>query len=564
MDSFFCWIVSQIDLGSLKREGYAMRFCGALLLLVFLSPSAAFSSASQRPNIVYVMADDLGYGDVKSFGGDRSRIETPHFDRMAREGLRFTDAHAVAAVCVPSRMAIMTGRYPWRFAAPEPGGPWGFLGLRFSPDTFTLADLLKQAGYHTGYVGKWHLGTRMVTRDGLVQGLDNVDYTKPLEVGPPQYGFDDSFILPGSLDMYPYVFVRDNHFVGRVTKQRGWSAFNRVGPTEETFEDYKVLDTFSKEMEAFIGERADAAKKGTPFFLYFALTAPHTPTSPSPRWRGRSRLGLYGDFVMEVDDCLGRVMRALEEYGLEENTLVIATSDHGAASYAGNIEKATVKQYESMQALGHYSSAHFRGFKFSIYEGGRRVPFVVRWPAVVAGGGVCDRLIGLQDIFATVADVAGLELQSKQGVDSVSLRPLFEAPDGAPVRSSMIQSSVRSWAVRDGKWKLCLCPGSGCTGRWGNSPPQDEAYRNALEAFGRRPERADLLKAPFVQLFNLEEDPTESVNLAAREPARVAAMVRMFEVQFAAGRSTPGESVDNDRTSLDPLAGVPKFVREVR
>lgn len=535
-----------------------------LLLLVVLLPSVGVLSASHRPNIIYFMADDLGYGDVKSFGGDRCRIETPHFDRMAKEGLRFTDAHAVAAVCVPSRMAIMTGRYPWRFAPPEPGGPWGFLGLRFSPDTFTLGDLLKQAGYHTGYVGKWHLGTRMVTHDGLVQGLTNVDYTKPLQVGPSHFGFDESFVLPGSLDMYPYVFIRNNQFVGRVTRQRGWSAFNRVGPAEETFEDHKVLDTFSDEMESYIASRAEAAKNGTPFFLYFALTAPHTPTSPSPKWQGRSSLGQYGDFVMEVDDCLGRVLRALELHGLEEDTLVMATSDHGAASYAGNIEKATSKQYESMQALGHYSSGRFRGFKFSIYEGGRRVPFVVRWPRLVAGGGVCDRLIGLQDLFATVADAAGIELPSDQGVDSVSVLPLFHEPTGLPVRSSMIQSSVRSWAVRDGKWKLCLCPGSGCNGRWGNSPPQDEAYRKALESFGRKPVRADLLKAPFVQLFNLEEDPTESVNLAANEPERVAAMVRMFDAQFEAGRSTPGDGRENDRPSLDALAGVPKFVWDVQ
>ena len=519
------------------------------------------AGAGTRPNIIYFMADDLGYGDVRCFGGARCQIKTEHFDRLAREGMRFTDAQAVASVCVPSRKAIMTGRYAWRFGPSEPGGPWGYLGLQFPTDTYTLGDLMQSAGYETAYIGKWHLGTAMVTHDGKVQGLKNVDYTQPLKAGPVHYGFDYSFILPGSLDMYPYVFVRNNHFVGNVNRQRGWSAFNRVGPAEETFEDNEVLDTFSREVETYLERQAKRAREGQPFFLYFALTAPHTPTSPHPRWQGKSDLGKYGDFVMEVDDCLGRVMRALDQYGLTDQTLVIATSDHGAASYAGNIEKATFAQYRSMQALGHYSSGIYRGFKFSVYEGGRRVPFVVRWPDVIAKGSVCDQLIGLQDVFATFAQVAGQALEEDQGVDSVSLLPLFTDPNGASGRETMIQSSVRSWAIREGHWKLCLCPGSGCPGTHGNVPPQEEAYREAIEAFGKSPAREDLLRAPFVQLFNLAVDPTESMNLASRHPDRVAAMIKIFDDQWAAGRSTPGAPQENDRQNLNYLGGVPEFVR---
>ena len=534
-----------------------------LFAALFLwGPVSVQCAASERPNIIYLMADDLGLGDVKIYGGDRCRIQTPHFDRLAAEGMRFTDVQAVASVCVPSRVAIMTGRYPWRFGAPEAGGPWGFLGLRFAPDTFTLGDLMKEAGYSTGYVGKWHLGTKMTTKDGQTQGLTNVDYEKPLVVGPADYGFDYSFILPGSLDMYPYVFVRNNRFVGKVNKQRGWSAFNRVGPTESAFEDYKVLDTFSGEVEAFIERAAEPAKSGTPFFLYFALTAPHTPTSPHPKFKGKSDLGLYGDFVMEVDDCLGRTLRALERAGLSENTLIIATSDHGAASYAGNIAKATFAQYRSMQALGHYSSGPYRGFKFSIYEGGRRVPFVVRWPRGIQPGSVCDQLIGLQDVFATCRELSGQQPLAHQGVDSVSLVPLFSNPNAEPVRETMIQSSVRSWAVRQGRWKLCLCPGSGCPGTYGNIPTQEEAYRKALTAFGRQPNREDLLRAPFVQLFDLAADPGESKNLAAEYPERVRSMIELFDQQMTAGRSTPGPRQSNDGGGVNYLAGVPKFVTE--
>ena len=495
------------------------------------------ADAASRPNIVYFMADDLGYGDVKCFGKERCRIETPSFDRLAAEGMKFTDAHAVASVCVPSRMAIMTGRYAWRFGRPDRGGPWGFLGPRFSTDTFTLGDLMKQAGYTTGYIGKWHLGTQMTVTNGGVQTTNNVDYTKPLKIGPVQFGFDYSFILPGSLDMFPYVFARNNQWLGYVNKQRGWSAFNRVGPAEENFEDYSVLNTFSTEMEQFVHRHANAAKNGKPFFLYFALTSPHTPTSPHPRWEGKSKLGLYGDFVMETDDCLGRLMRALEKHGLADNSLIVATSDHGAASYAGNIRKATFAQFKSMRKLGHYSSGIYRGFKFSVYEGGRRVPFVVKWPGVVKPGSGTDELVGLQDVFRTFAEASGQELTDSQGVDSISLLPLLRSPNAQATRPNMIQSSTRSWAVRVGDWKLCLCPGSGSVGRYGNSPTPEVAYKKALQELGRKPNRKELLAAPFVQLFDLSKDPTESNNLAAKHPDKVKRLLRLFDDQIAAGRA---------------------------
>ena len=232
------------------------------------------SAYGARPNIVYMMADDLGIGDVKCYGGDRCQIETPALDSLARDGMMFTDAHAAASVCVPPRMGIMTGRYAWRFQSPRESGPWGFLNPRIPTDHFTVGKMLQKLGYRTGYIGKWHLGTLMQTRDGKNQGLTNVDHDRPLRIGPGDYGFDYSFILPGSLDMYPYVFARNGRFVGNVTAQKGWSAFNRVGPAEEDFEDYKVLDTFAGEAEEFIARQATEAGSGDkPFFLYFALTA---------------------------------------------------------------------------------------------------------------------------------------------------------------------------------------------------------------------------------------------------------------------------------------------------
>ncbi len=232
-----------------------MRTLAVIFSLVTLPTS--FAQAEPRPNVVFILADDLGIGDTKCYGGDRCQINTPNIDALAAGGLRFTDAHVNASVCGPTRAAIMTGRYPWRFGKALPGGPWGFVGPRFTPDTFTIGKMFQQAGYRTGYVGKWHLGTQMTTKDGNVQNATNVDYKKPLTIGPPQYGFDSSFILPGSLDMYPYAFVRDNVWQGEVTAQKGWSAFNRIGPAEKDFEDHKVLETLYGEAESFVAAQGE-------------------------------------------------------------------------------------------------------------------------------------------------------------------------------------------------------------------------------------------------------------------------------------------------------------------
>ena len=523
-----------------------------VLLLVIASTSLA-----AKPNVIFVLCDDLGYGDVNCFGGDRCQIETPAFDRLAREGMRFTDAHANAAVCVPTRVAIMTGRYPWRFGRRERGGPWGFLAPRFDVEQHTLGDLMHDAGYKTAYIGKWHLGTNMQTTDGEVQGPTNVDYSKPLLIGPPQYGFDESFILPGSLDMFPYAFVRNNEWVGEVTAQKGWSAFNRVGPAGDDFEDTKVLDTFCREAESYLA-RSDKQ----PFFLYLALTAPHTPICPSARFRGKSKLGIYGDFVMETDHCIQRVLDALDKHSLANNTLVIVTSDHGPASYAGRIAKATFGQLKELEKDGHYSAGIYRGYKFSAFEGGLRVPFVARWPETIPAGTTCDHLVGLPDLMATLAELTGTGLDDSQAVDSFSILPLLKNPDGDRVRPSMILESTRSMVVRSDKWKLLLCPGSGCDGKFGNSPVRDEAWRGAREAYGRKPmSHDDLVQVPFVQLYDLSADPAETNNVAADHPEIVDRLAGLARKTIELGRSTPGATQGNDRDHIK-LVNPPAFVWE--
>ena len=356
--------------------------------------------------------------------------------------------------------------------------------------------------------------------------------------------------------MFPYVFVKNGVFQGPVTAQKGWSAFHRVGPAAEDFEDVKVLDTFSTQAEEFLAAQRN---KDQPFFLYFALTSPHTPTCPSEPFRGKSGIGLYGDFVYETDHCIGRVLDALDKHGLAENTLVIATSDHGAAAYAGNIPRATAFQNYDLEKLGHYSCGIYRGYKFSIYEGGLRVPLVARWPDVIEPGGVSNRLIGLVDLMATLADINEFQLPGTAGPDSISFLSLLKDPQTDPSRRMMVLQSVHNFAVRQGRWKLAICPGSGCAGRFGNLPKRTDAWKAAREEFGRKPTPEELRQAPFVQLFDLRTDPEEAHDLAAEQPEQSARMLQILEQDIEHGRSTPGPVLENDR-DVNPFENVPEFV----
>jgi arylsulfatase A-like enzyme len=514
--------------------------------------------AQDRPNIVLVVADDLGIGDVKVYGGETCRVETPNFDRLAREGVRFTDAHATASTCVPSRMAMMTGRYAWRFAEPDPAldGPWGYLVPRLEPGTPTLATVLQRAGYRSGYLGKWHLGTLMSTRDSKPQGPRNVDYATPLRVGPAEYGFVTSFILPGSLDMFPYAFLRDGVWEGPVDTTKAFSGFQRSGPAASGFRDDLVLDLLGKEAESFIA--GAVADQGAPFFLCIGLTAPHSPISPGQAFRGKSALGPYGDLVMETDACLGRILDALDRAGVAGKTLVVATSDHGAAPYAGNGPE-TAGQFKDLQAAGHFSNGRFRGFKFDIYEGAHRVPFLVRWPGKAAAGKVCPRLVGLVDLMATFAGAAKARMMDGEGADSVSFLPLLENPTAEGPRRTLVMTSDTAFSIRRGPLKLILSPGAGCGGQWGNEPPDQIAWQAAVTAFGRPPTLSELGLPQFVQLYNLTRDPAEKDNLAPAQPEDVSALLEQIDTLIASGRTTPGDWLENDRP-VDYFAKIPPFV----
>lgn len=505
---------------------------------------ASAFSAESNPNIVFILADDLGYGDIEAFGGDRCNIDTPHFDRLCADGMKFTDAHVTDSVCVPSRTSIMTGRYAFRFGPPEKGGPWGFAGLRFPTTRQTLGDMFRSGGYATGYVGKWHLGTRMKTRDGKVQGPENTDFTRPIEVGAGDYGFDDCFFLPGSLDMFPYAFIRGKEWQGRVTAQKGWSAFNRVGPAAEDFEDTEVLSIFCEEAGRFIRSRA---REERPFFLFVGLTAPHTPTSPEPEFEGKSRIGVYGDFVMNTDACIGRIREHLNAAGVSENTVVMVSSDHGPGHYSGRKRAATANQMQEMEKEGHYATGPYRGYKFSAFEGGLRVPFAAVWPGVVKPGSETDALIGLNDLMATWAEIAGIELASDEAPDSISFLSVLKDP-AVESRQTLVTRGTRADAFRKGEWKLILGPGSGSSGRFSTEPESEEAWKVAIEKWGRKPANHEELENPvFVQLYDLGKDPGETRNLAEENPDRVRAMLTEYKGVIREGRSTEGPRLENDR-----------------
>ncbi|MEM7476631.1 MAG: sulfatase-like hydrolase/transferase [Planctomycetota bacterium] len=537
----WCW--RSLPQKAVVMTALLLNACFSFVHLANATEPANLVRPADRPNVVFILADDLGYGDVGCFGRDRCRIETPHIDALAASGIRFTNAHVNASVCGPTRLAIMTGRYPWRFGPAKPGGPWGFIGLRVPTETYTIADLMNQAGYATGYVGKWHLGTTMATKDGKLQNEDNVDYKRPLLAGPNDFGWQETFILPGSLDMYPYVFAKDGVWQGDVNTKKGWSAFNRVGDAAEDFEDHKVLETFYQQAESFIGQQSDAK----PFFLFLALTAPHTPTSPSAEFRGRSELGIYGDFVMEVDHAVERVVRALEEQGLRENTLILFTSDHGPAPYAGNILESTPGQIHQMEAAGHFPSGPYRGYKFSVYEGGLRVPMVASWPAKMKSGRSTNALIGLCDLMATLGELSGQDLQPDQGVDSISFAKLLRDPSVKSRRQDLVMQSIGPFAYIHEQWKLCVCPGSGATGKFGNTPSMEKAWSKAQANFSGEITREGLAAAPFVQLFDLGQDPGERNNLAGGMPEKVAELVGRLRSQIANGRSTKGPKQSNSR-----------------
>lgn len=501
---------------------YAMAIGLALLTA---APAATATDAPRRPNLVLIYADDVGYGDLSCYGA--TRIKTPHLDRLAREGLRHTDGHASSATCTPSRFALMTGEYPWRQKGT--GVLPGNAALIIDPNRPTLASVLKSAGYATGAVGKWHLGL----------GNPGMDWNGPIAPGPLELGFDRAFLIPATGDRVPCVYVQDRQvvrldpndpiqvsFAGPIgndptgkdhpellkmkpshghdmTIVNGISRIGYMtGGNAARWVDEDMADTITEQAVAFI-----EAHRDQPFFLYFGTQDIHVPRVPHPRFAGQSPCGPRGDVMQQADWCVGEILNTLDRLGLTENTMVVFTSDNGPVVDDGY-------QDDAVEKLGdHRPAGPWRGGKYSNFEGGTRIPLLVRWPGQVPAGGTSEALVSQLDFLRSFAAIAGAKVPEGASPDGQDQHQALLGQSDTGREALVQHASVLS--LRQGPWKL-IQPSRG---------PARSAHTNT-----------ELGNAPAPQLYNLADDPGETRNRAAELPDRVAAMQTELERIRHAGR----------------------------
>jgi arylsulfatase A len=470
-----------------------------LLLLLF---AVTFLRAAERPNIVFIMADDQGYGDASSYNPE-SKIPTPGLDRIAKEGIRFTDAHSGSAVCSPTRYGLLTGRYSWRsrlqsgvLVTGEKGG-----GL-IAPSILTVPEFLREQGYKTALVGKWHLGYRYEFPAGD-KGLKRIETKKTygkfsamaapigskIMDGPVEHGFDE---------FHGFHHAREMH---------SWAKNDMV--TENIPLD-QVIARATDHSIRFIEETTKTSK---PFFLYLALGSPHTPIVPSEKWVGKSGISEYADFVMETDHATVQILEALDRLKIADNTLIIFTADNGC-SPAANIKQLLEK--------GHDPSYSLRGTKADAWDGGHRVPYVARWPRVIKPNRVSDELICHNNLMATCAEILATKLPDSAGVDSFSILPVLRGDEiKEPTHPYVIHHSASGrFAVRKGSWKFLACKGSGGWSKGNDGKPS--------------------------QLYNMAIDRKETNNLVDDQPDVTEELTKLLESAITNGRTTPGPKQKND------------------
>ena len=479
----------------------------------------------ELPNIIFILADDLGIGDLSCYN-EMSKIPTPNLDAIAEEGIMFTDAHTSSSVCTPTRYGIMTGRYNWRSPLKQ-SVLTGKSKALLPPGRKTIAHLLKESGYHTAFFGKWHLGMDWEKIEGIERkgagwdavDFDDIDFSKPVKNGPKEAGFDYSFVHPASLDMAPYVYLENGictmlpDTVSVDTSKYGWW---RKGPTSRDFSHQEVSPKLFELSSEYVKEKRD---NNQPFFLFLSLPSPHTPILPNEKWKGKSKLNPYGDFVMMIDDLVGELLEKIELAGMKENTMIIFTSDNGC-SPAANIALLNEK--------GHFPSHIYRGHKADIYEGGHRVPFIVRWPNKIQKTRKEERIICTTDLYTTFSEICGHQIAGNEGEDGFSfLYMLEEKKPEKEIRESIIHHSIEgNFSIREGDWKLILCSHSG-----GWSEPRPQKNNQGLKQY---------------QLYNLKEDPAEKFNLVEKHPDKVEILQNQLLSIIENGRSNKGKAQAND------------------
>lgn len=501
------------------------------LLICLLFGSFSYITAQSKPNIIYILTDDLGYGDVSSFN-EKSKINTPNIDKLAAEGMKFTDAHTSSSVCSPSRYAILTGRYNWRTRLKE-GLLSGVSKALIPTSRTTVASLLKNNGYETAFIGKWHLGWNWNLADST--DIDNlqrtdfstIDFSKHITNGPNDIGFKYSYGIPASLDLAPYVYVEN----GKVLKIPDAMSENKdqyttwhLGPISSDFIHEEVTTNFVNKAIAYIG---NSQKEKKPFFLYLPLPAPHVPFLPSKEYQEKSGLNPYGDYVLMLDYLIGQIEKAIADAGIEKNTLVIFTSDNGCCTSAN---------YKVLLAKGHSPSGIYRGTKADIFEGGHRVPFIAKWPKVIRKGSVSNETICTTDFMATCAEMVNYKLKENEAEDSYSMMPLFTNKKlNTSFREATVHHSINgSFAIRKGDWKLILCPDSG---GWSYPYPKKNQKNNST--------------LPRFQLYNMKDDPSETKNVEVNNPEIVTELKSLLLKYIDEGRSTKGIPQKNDAINFE-------------
>ncbi|MEX0314628.1 MAG: arylsulfatase [Allomuricauda sp.] len=479
------------------------------------------SRDSEKPNVVIIYADDMGYGDLNNQNSN-SKIPTPNLDQLTKDGMRFTDAHSGSTVCSPSRYTLLTGRYHWRgYLKKGIVRAWGDPAIE--DGRLTLASMLKSEGYHTGAIGKWHLGMIYPFKDGIGQNDPNkpewrdgeskkyhpedFNWDQPVKRGPTSVGFDYYF-GDGTINFPPYMWMENDKLLGVPTKmldngreetaEGSWEC--RPGPAMENWNIPEVPIKLTEKAVYWIKEQ----NKDHPFFLYFALPSPHAPIVPAKQFHGKSEAGGYGDYMFQTDWMVGQVMDALKAKGFENNTLVIFTSDNGPELYAYN----RIKKYE------HYSMGDWRGLKRDLWEGGHRVPFIVKYPGKIQKNSINNNLVSQVDILATVADIVEYELPENAAEDSKDFSKGLFTEEKPANRDELVYHAVNGkFAIRKGDWVLI----ENETGSVTKEPKWIKEKNNS------QPDNTPLV------LYNIKEDPGEQENLYTQFPDKVKELQMLLD-----------------------------------
>ena len=481
----------------------------------------AIAAPAKLPNVVILYADDMGFGDLGA-NNPESKIPTPNLDRLCTEGTRFLDAHSSSGVCTPSRYALLHGRYHWRKFH---GIVNSFDEPVLDSDRVTLASLLAQKGYDTGCIGKWHLGWNWkdVRKPGVSEpkkgegyAPDAFDWSKPVTGGPLSHGFK-SYFGDDVPNFPPYAWFENDRVATPPTVpvkppdnplEGHWEA--RPGPSVQNWDFYAVMPKLTQRAEQWIRSR-DAAR---PFFLYFPFTSPHAPIVPAPEFRGKSKAGAFGDFVVQTDDTVGRVLNALKEKGLEQDTIVIFSADNGAEAYA----------YDRIRSFEHFSSGPFRGVKRDLWEGGHHVPMVVRWPGRVPAGRAAEGLMSQIDVYATVAAVVGAEVPNRSAEDSVNQLSFWKGEKPSARMSLVHNTNPKNYAVRLGDWLLVDAPTGGVSKVPGWFDEQFGYAKNTAKG----------------ELYNMAADRAQKQNLYDSMPEKVAELkAELARIQSAGEMAAP-------------------------